>query len=148
MQKDCKDSSGWHCSLVVYQIGISCFASYSVSQFTHVGIMSVDAMMLRNMPAYSSAVSHGYSLFREGRCVLSCTIFWTVVAAARTRNSWIAARDRPCVCERVNSVTEDNECLVAQLFIHCLLCLTTGPQPLSQRVLHNVQASASSFILQ
>jgi hypothetical protein len=29
-------------------------------------------------------------------------------------------------------------------FIHTVVCLTTGPQPLPKRVLHTVRASASS----
>ena len=34
------------------------------------------------------------------------------------------------------------------LFVHCAVCLTTGPQPLPKRVLHTVRSSASSFNFQ
>jgi hypothetical protein len=38
--------------------------------------------------------------------------------------------------------------LVSQSFIHSVVCLTTGPQPLPKRVLHWVRSSASSFNFQ
>jgi hypothetical protein len=39
----------------------------------------------------------------------------------------------------------DGRIILIWIFIHCVVSLTNGPQPLSQRVLHSVRYSASYF---
>jgi hypothetical protein len=49
---------------------------------------------------------------------------------------------------RRSCIPNHQECVTMHTFIHSVVCLTTGPQPLPKRVLHRVRSNASSFNLQ
>jgi hypothetical protein len=61
------------------------------------------------------------------------------------RHLWNSYSDVAIKTKSGNVLWVNNMCLLWDLFIHSVICLTTGPTPLPKRFLHIVRSRASSF---